>query len=111
MIMPKEFLNEAERFLVEHWTEARLLEESMDGVRKKYKEIFDRIIEAVAEAHPELDAHHSRPTQFWCDGYIGFGRKSWPSDKYGNPSGFWIHCVRLEVLAAEDSETPYACIW
>ena len=111
MIMAKEFLNEAERFLVEHWVEAQLLEESMEGVRTKYKEIFQRIIKAVTEAHPELDANRAIPIQRWSSGEIGFGRKSWPIDKYGNPSGFWFGSLLLEKLAAEDSEDPYASIW
>jgi hypothetical protein len=108
--MPKELLNEAERFLLEHWGEARILEKSMEDVRTKYKEVFQRIIDAVAEAHPELDAQRSRVTQFWADGYIGFGRKSWPSGANWH-SGFWVENLRLEILAAEDTEPPYAYIW
>jgi hypothetical protein len=109
--MPKELMNEAERFLLEHWGEARLLEESMEGVRTKYKELFQRIIDAVTEVHPELDANRALPTQHWGDGQIGFGRKSWPGDKHGNPSGLWLSGVRLEVLAAEDSDPPCGSIW
>jgi hypothetical protein len=41
MKMAKELLNEAERFLLERWGDARLLEESMEGVRTKYKEVFE----------------------------------------------------------------------
>jgi hypothetical protein len=108
--MPKALLNEAERFLLEHWGEARILEKSMEDVRTKYKEVFQRIIHAVTEAHPELDAQRSRVTQFWADGYIGFGRKSWPSGAKWH-SGFWIENLRLEILAAEDTEPPYAYIW
>lgn len=67
--MPKELLNEAERFLLERWGEARLLEESMDGVRTKYKEAFQRIIDAVTEAHPELDASRVYPTQVTVHGF------------------------------------------
>lgn len=109
--MPKELLNEAERFLLEHWEDARLLEESMEGVRTKYKEVFQRIIDAVTEAHPELDAQRSAVTQFWTDGCIGFGRKSWPGGESNWPSGLWLNGLRLEELAAEDSEPPYASIW
>jgi hypothetical protein len=109
--MPKELLNEAERFLVERWGEARLLEESMVSVRTKYKELFERIIGAVTEAHPELDANAVYPTQFWGSGYIGFGRRSWPAGETQWLSGLWLENVRLEVLAAEDSESPYSYIW
>lgn len=109
--MPKELLNEAERYLVEHWAEARLLEESMKDVRAKYKEVFERIIEAVTEAHPKLDAHRVHVKQSWSDGEIGFGKKSWPTTRYGSPSGFWVSNLRLEILTAEDSDSPFACIW
>lgn len=108
--MPKELLNEAERYLVEHWAEARLLEETMDSVRTKYKEVFERIIEAVTEAHPDLTTHVCYPIQLFGSGSIGFGRKSWPDGESRWPSGFWIFRLRLEVLAADDNEPPYACI-
>jgi hypothetical protein len=43
--MPKELLNEAEKFLLSRWSEARSLEESMEALRAKYKETFyDRAI-------------------------------------------------------------------
>src|SRR5713226_9027648 len=112
--MSKELLNEAERFLLEHWGEARLLEESMEGVRTKYKEVFQRIIDAVTQGHPELDAYAVALTQSWTVGQIGFGRKSWPGGENNTPrwlsSGLWVLNVRLELLAAEDSEAPIAFI-
>src|SRR5687768_5697959 len=107
--MAKQLLNEAERYLLEHWADARLLEESMEGMRMKYKELFERVIEAVSEGHPELDAHRAAPTQFWGDGAIGFGRKCWPSGESNWPPGLWVESLRLELITAEDSEPPYAC--
>jgi hypothetical protein len=109
--MAKELMNEAERFLLKHWEESRLLEESMDGVRTKYKEVFDRIIEAVTEAHPELDSSKVYATQFWGSGSIGVGRKSWPGGDSGWPPGFWISNLRLEKLASEDSDQPSVTIY
>jgi hypothetical protein len=108
--MPKELLNEAERFLLDHWEEARLLEESMEVVRTKYKSLFQQIVDAVTEAHPELDAQRTRVTQFWANGYLGFGRKSWPSGASWH-SGFWVENLRLEILTAEDTDPPWAYIW
>jgi hypothetical protein len=110
-MMPKELMNEAERFLLERWGEARLLEESMDGVRTKYKEVFQRIISRVTETHPELDAQRSYVTQFWGSGCIGFGRKAWPGRDPNWPSGLWVWDLRLEVLTAQDSEPPSASFW
>lgn len=109
--MPKQLMNEAERYLLEHWAEARLLEESMENVRTKYKELFERITDAVTEAHPELDANGVYPTQFWGDGYFGFGRKSWPAGDTNWPSGLWIDILRLELLAEEEAEPPIAYLW
>ena len=109
--MPKQLLNEAERFLLERWGEARLLEKAMEDVRAKYKEVIERIVGAVTQAHPELNASAWYVTQFWGQGSIGFGRESWPGGKSKWPSGLWVEQLRLEVLAAEDSEPPYGSIW
>jgi hypothetical protein len=83
----------------------------MEGVRTKYKEVFQRIIDAVTEAHSELDVQRSAVTQFWGSGSIGFGRKTWPGGESNWPSGLWVWDLRLEVLAAEDSEPPSSSIW
>lgn len=109
--MAKALLNEAERYLLQNWADAHLLEEAMEEVRTKYKALFERIVEAVTEAHPELDAHRWSLTQSWTDGNIGFGRTSWPADTYDNPAGLWINDLRLESVTAEDSEQPSASIW
>src|SRR5437660_6622137 len=99
--MSKELFNEAERFLLEHWEDAQLLEESMNGVRTKYKEVFQRIIDAVTEGHPELDAHRIYVTQFWGSGSIGFGRKTCPARDPNWPSGLWVWDLRVEMLTAQ----------
>ncbi|HEV3143298.1 MAG TPA: hypothetical protein VGZ47_05365, partial [Gemmataceae bacterium] len=109
--MGKELMNEAERYLLTRWEDARLLEEAMEEVRTKYKEIFLRVIDAVTERHPELNARVAYPTQFWDDGEIGFGRKTWPGGESDWPSGLWLWSLRLEVLAANDYEPPSASIW
>lgn len=41
----------------------------------------------------------------------GFGRKSWPVGESRWPSGLWLDNLRLEKLAAEESEPPYGYIW
>lgn len=107
--MPKEWLNEAERFLFENWNEARLLEESMKAVRLKYKELFDRIVDEVTEAHEELDVSAVHFTQY--HGVVGFGRKSWPAGEAGWPAGLWVSNLQLEMLISEGAEPPIAEIW
>jgi len=109
--MAKELMNEAERFLLKNWTEARLLEESMDGVRTKYKELFQKIIDAVQAAHAELDGCVIYATQFWGKGTIGLARKSWPDGDSNDPPGFWVGNIRLEVLTSDEGEQPYACTY
>jgi hypothetical protein len=109
--MPKQLMNEAERFLLEHWEEARRLEESMDAVRTKYKEVFERIVEAVTEGHPELNANGVHLTQSWTEGQLGFGRSAWPNKGIGFPAGLWVVNLRLELLTVEDSDAPCASIW
>jgi hypothetical protein len=109
--MVKALMNDAERYLLKNWADARLLESAMEGVRTRYKEVFQRITEAVTDSHPEFDTHRFAVTQFWTDGCLGFGRKSWPGGESRWPSGLWLNGLRLEELAAEDSEPPCASIW
>jgi hypothetical protein len=109
--MTKELLNDAERYLLKNWADARLLEESMEDVRTKYKQLCQQVIDAVGATHPELDANVVYLTQSWTDGQIGFGRKSWPGGETREPAGLWLIGLRIEELSAEDSEPPYAAIW
>ena len=109
--MTKELLNEAERYLLKNWAEARTLEESMEGVRVKYAELFQRVIHAVTGAHPELDRSVSYPTQNWGSGSIAFGRAAWPASDNYEPPGLWIWNLRLEKLASEDEPPPSAALY
>jgi hypothetical protein len=112
--MAKQLINEAERYLLEHWADAVLLEDSMEGVRKKYKEIFERVVEAVTEKHPEFDLSIAFVTQRWTSGEAGFGKSSWPNRKYPSavwPSGLYMSGIRLENLATDDSESVSAYVW
>jgi hypothetical protein len=109
--MAKNLLNEAEQYLLEHWEEAALLEESMESVRAKYKEICQRVVEAVTELHPELDANVILLAQSWSTGDIALGRTSWPMTENKYPTGLWVYGLRLENLAAEDCEDPSGGIW
>jgi hypothetical protein len=107
----KNLLNEAEQYLLKHWEEAALLEESMESVRAKYEEICQRVVEAVTELHPELDASVICLAQSWATGDIALGRTSWPMKDNKFPTGLWVYDLRLEHLAAEDREDPSGGIW
>jgi hypothetical protein len=109
--MAKQLMNEAERFLLEHWADAHLLEKSMKDIRVKYEHVCDQVVEAVKEKHAELDLSRVAMTQSWTDGCVGFGRKSWPRDDPKTPSGFWVNHLRLEYLTEKEEEAPYASIW
>src|SRR6516162_5213089 len=109
--MAKNLLNEAEQYLLKHWEEAALLEESMKSVRAKYEDICQRVVEAVTEQHAELDASVICLAQAWSSGDIALGRTSWPMKDKKYPTGLWLYGLRLENLAAEDSEDPSGGIW
>jgi hypothetical protein len=53
--MQKVLMNEAERFLINNWEDARVLEKSMADVREKYKGLLQQFIDFVKREHPELD--------------------------------------------------------
>ncbi len=108
--MPTALMNEAERFLLQNWSEAHRMEKTMEGVRSKYKELFDRVVEAVTESHPDLDQNRYYVTQFWGDGSVGFSRITWPGNDM-HPAGLWIWNLRLEVLADDTQEAPRPSIW
>ncbi len=102
--MPKELMNEAERYLLEHWEDARLLEESMGRVRAKYKELIQRTIDAVVETHPELNASAVNLPRSGGSGSVGLGRKEWPCDDSKWPSGLRVWDIRIEELAAKEAD-------
>jgi len=60
--MAKELLNEAERFLLKHWAEANLLEESMKACGRSTRKRFRKSSMRSTEGHRELDASKAFPT-------------------------------------------------
>jgi hypothetical protein len=109
--MANDLLNEAERFLLGRWSEARSLEVSMESVRGKYRTLAERVVIAVRESHPELDAGGAYVTQFWGKGLICLGRRCWPQGEANWPPGFYIENLRLENLVDEESDVPTALVW
>ncbi|MGD1018790.1 MAG: hypothetical protein ABSA12_05670 [Verrucomicrobiia bacterium] len=107
--MTKQLFNEPESYLLKNWAKAQLLADSMDAVRKKYAQVFDKILDSVQEEHPELDSRsiHITPNE----GNVTIGKKTWPSMYVEWPSGLRIWDIRLENLASEDEEVPEAVVW
>ena len=110
--MAEKAFNEAERYLIQNWTKARTLEESMDAVRQKYWGLASAIAEAVQAKNTALDwqlvyVHHTSG-----EGGIGIAKNAWP-EVGGYKLGFYVANLRLELLAAEaeDENRPYACVW
>jgi hypothetical protein len=94
--------NEAERYLLHQWSDARLLEESMGALRVKYAGILSKALEGFQKNHKELDAPVDKYAKTY--GSIGIGRQSWLFKQW--PSGFWIDDVRLENLTSQEEVGP-----
>lgn len=108
--MAKERFNEAQRWLIQNWAKAHLLEDAMDTVRKRYAEICTDVVDAVQDKHPELDWSHVYVSRETGKGGIGIGRKAWPC-YYNWRVGFYVEGLRLELLASEAGDRPNASIW
>ncbi|MEI8373374.1 MAG: hypothetical protein WCJ35_11155 [Planctomycetota bacterium] len=105
--MSTDGFNEAERYLVQNWRQARRVEESMADVRPKYVEIGDRILETVQENHPELNWSENSLKRYPC---IHIGRKKW---QQGDDHGcIGIEYISLDELTAEHpDDEPFIGIW
>ena len=103
-------INEADRYLLEHWAEARDFEEGMRSVRDKYQRILE---EALNQLHDERwwesDFKEYVSENYGC---IGFGRRSWDrSDSKSNFTGMWLDDLDLNYLVGRGEEHPCAQIW
>ena len=100
--------SEPDLFLLRHWADSRLLEDSMKSVREKYEAIWEKVIEEVQEKHKELNSYELRLK----DGVnFGVGKKSWRSKPGYYISGFWIGECRIEDLTSEDEDAPDKTVW
>jgi len=101
--------NELNQWLLQNWTAARQLEDSMNKVQEKYKTVCERVIEAVQGERPELDNCRVHFKQ--GDGSLSFAKKKWLT-QYGTwPSGLWIGNMSLDELMADETDAPCASIW
>jgi hypothetical protein len=107
--MSNQRFNEPELYLLSKWSNARLLEESMNTARKKYSTIFDQVLDELREGNEEL-----LPVNRSIVGSLGgvcLTKKNWKSVYERWPSGLWIDGTRLENLASEDGDPPSASVW
>ena len=72
---------------------------------------FEKVLEKVQEEHTELDC----PAMHFAAGNaglnVGIGKSDWPGNYPQWPSGFWLGALRLEDLASEEEELPYAMVY
>jgi hypothetical protein len=105
----KKTFNELHQWLLQNWTAARQLEDSMNEVQDRYKTVCERVVEAVQEQKPELNncQRHFKREGF----HIAFARREWPSQNERWPSGLWISNISLDNLMSEEGDPLYASIW
>jgi hypothetical protein len=109
MTQPK--FNDPDLYLLKNWTNARLLEDSMDKVREKYADLFSDVLDRVIAKHKNLDCRGMRLNDHGGYVNVGLGRECWPQADHKWPSGLWIAGVTLEDLASQEGEAPSAAIW
>jgi len=109
--MPKQLFSGPEMYLVENWADAQLLQESMEEVRSKYKEVLSQVLGRVSAKHHELNRRGMRLKDSGGFINVGIGRDTWPSKDAAYPSGFWLSGVTLDDLASSDADAPRASVF
>jgi hypothetical protein len=101
--------HEHELYLLDRWSDVRLLEASLKSIRTKYETLFQQAIDIIQDEHKQLDVVSNRVSK---SGQVGIGSSAWPL-RYGPswPAGFWIESVALENLMSEKEEQPCASVW
>ena len=103
-------LKPEERFLFEKLPDVVRLEAAMKGIRLKYSQFWDAILNRVQGEHPELNCPCNHSTDSWEQ--VGIGRERyWPSPYKTWPSGFYIWDISFESLCSSDAEAPSAGIY
>jgi hypothetical protein len=104
-------LNEADRYLLEHWEQSLEFEQGMNDVRTKYDQVFQAVIDELKEKEWWKEgAFRSYASQLY--GCIGFGKKVWLSTdhKWEWPS-LWLDDLDLEYILVDTETTPCVYVW
>jgi hypothetical protein len=104
--MPTNTFNEAEKYLLENWQQARLVEKSLKKIRSKYTEICDRVVEVLKDEHKELD---NCDNCVKSDGSLSIGREKWQSDD--NYAYIAVENLALTDLSDDNEDAPFIGIW
>ncbi len=92
--------NEAERYLIQNWGNASLLESAMEQVRMRYTALFEDVFKRFQQSHAEFSNADTRYLRNYGD--VGVGKPVWFTETW--TSGFWLDSLRLETLIS-----PEAC--
>jgi hypothetical protein len=115
--MPKLIFNDLEMYLFKNWTDARLLEQSLNKMRNKYKEVLDRVPADVRKKHQQLDNDGMQLDVDEEDDddrnviTIGVGKKEWSSCERKQPSGLWLSGIAFGPLVVERELSPCANVF
>jgi hypothetical protein len=100
--------NDADRFLLDHWSDAKDLEDGMSAIRTKYEQVLNEVAKNLQdESWWESDFQVLAKEHYGC---IGFGRKSWGGKKTNYP-GLWLDDLDLDYLTGRLPGHPHADLW
>ena len=101
--------NEANRYLIERWADARELVLGMEATRKRYGRVLE---DALAELRQRK--WWERDFKGWSsvEYGIGFGRKSWDVTNHEHHfPGLWMDNIELDHLLTDHEDRPNAYVW
>lgn len=104
--MQKQRFNEVEKYIISHFEEVVLLEDSLGSTRNKYRELLQQ----AQNGYPELDLIDDYFKANWATGSLVFSRKVWPRNSK-DPGGLWIDNLRLEYLTSKSEDAPEAYVY
>src|SRR5271166_6366697 len=118
MTKTKPLFNEVETYLIDNWTDVRLVERSLAAMRQKYEVLMNKVIGLVRKKYPELDNDGKVLDVDEDDDEqrdvitIGVGKKTWPSESIrGQPSGLWLSGISLGELIVQHEKAPCANVF
>ncbi|MCE9546667.1 MAG: hypothetical protein K8T25_14400 [Planctomycetia bacterium] len=101
--------NQPERFLLEQWSDAQLVENAVKQIRIKYKSKLDQVLEELEKQYPNLNHSKRRVASYY--GGVAIGKATWPKGGNNWPTGFYVEDLRLENLTSAQSGSPHKWVW
>ena len=104
--MPANKFNEADKYLLEKWQQACLVEKSVKAIRLRFTEICARFLESIQNEHKTLDRCNNWVKSDWS---VTIGRERWQRE--GNFAYIGIEYLCVENLWDDSGEHPFVGIW